>query len=141
MRNKKGIVRIIEAIIAILIIAGVVLTLAVNRRVGGEKDLSETLPPLLEEIAKNAELREEIIVWETGAETELTVFLAERIKNPNLNYTIKICEPDKVCALERYPEDAKGDIFAAERIISAAAALRREEFSPKKIKLFLWRIK
>ena len=136
MKNKRGIVRIIEAIIAILIIAGVVLTLAVNRRIGGEKDLSETLPPLLEEIAKNAELREKIIIWGTGAEAELKVFLAKRIKNPNLNYVIKVCKPDEVCSLEAYPDDAKGDIFAAERIISTALGAG---FSPKKIKLFLWR--
>ena len=134
--NKKGIVRIIEAIIAILIISGVVLTLVVNRKVGGEQDLSETLPPLLEEIAKNVELRIMIVKSGESAESKLTTFLAERIKNPNLNYTIKVCEPEEVCALEIYPEDAKGDIFAAERIISTALVTG---FNPKKVKLFLWR--
>lgn len=135
--NKKGWIRIVEAALAILIIFGVLLTVLGTRQIilNGQ-DLSALIPPLLEEISKNVTLREKIISNDSSAIVDINLYLKERIKQPYLNYTAKICLPTEVCSLESYPINAKGDVFAAERIISSTLT----QYNPKKVKIFLWRI-
>ena len=76
---------------------------------------------------------------EEFVEAQLNAFLSERITNPGLGFDVEICMPEEVCALEHYPENASGDIFAAERIISTSLA--QQDVNPKKVKIFLWRKK
>lgn len=141
--NKKGIARILEATIAILIIAGVVLTLAANKKVSSQQDLSTLLPPYLEEIAKNMQLREQIIFTNISNETQVNAtevamenFIKQRIINPNYNFKIKICAINDVCGLTQYPKNINGDLYAADRVVSATL----ESMDSKKIKIYLWRI-
>jgi len=136
-KNKKGWLRIVEAALAILIIFGVLLTVVGTRQIilNGQ-DLSALIPPLLEEISKNVTLREKIISNDSSAIIDINFYLKERIKQPYLNYAVKICIPTEVCSLESYPTNARGDVFAAERIISSTLT----QYNPKKIKIFLWRI-
>jgi hypothetical protein len=143
--NRKGIVRIIEVTIAIILIAGVVLTLAASKKTVYEKDLSEILPSYLEEAAKDSVLREQIIVTRMSEEAEvraaegnLTKFIGIRITNPNYNFSIRVCLPTEVCPLNPYPLEARGNLYAAERIISATLM---KEGETKKVKLYLWRIR
>jgi len=135
--NKNGWLRIVEAALAILIIFGVLLTVLGTRQMMlNGQDLSVLIPPLLEEISKNVALREKIVSNDSSALSDINLFLRERIKQPYLNYTAKICIPTEVCSLEAYPANAKDNVFAAERIISSTLT----QYSPKKIKIFLWRI-
>lgn len=135
--NRGGIVRIIEAVIAIMIIFGVLLTIYGTRQAMiSQRDLSEMIPPLLEEISKNVTLREKI-VSDSNAIPDLDSFLADRIKEPYLNYAVQICNPNDLCSLSSYPANAQGDIFTSERIISSTLT----QYNPKKVKIFLWRAK
>lgn len=133
--KKRGIIRIIEMVFAVIIISIVVLTLAANRKTQSERDLSEILPTLLEEVARNAKLREQILAEGPDAEDEVVEFLSERIKNPSLSYDVKICNLEDVCSLDEYP-DAR-EVFAGERVISKTLK-SPEETGPKKLKLFVW---
>jgi len=142
--NRKGVIRIIEVSIAILLVAGVVLTLTASKKIRYEKDLSEILPAYLEEAAKDFALREQIIVTDSenegevkGAEGNLTKFLKERITNPNYNFSVRVCIPSDPCPLEHYPVESGGELYAAERIMSATLT---KEGETKKIKLYLWRV-
>lgn len=137
--NRSGITRIIEVMIAILIIAGVVLILAANNRVKYEKDLSGTLQPYLEEIAKDYNLRNEIITSQDSVKvkTDVENFVRGRIVNPNYNFSVEICKTNELCALENYPEDLIGDVYAAERILSTTL----QGGESKKIRIYLWRIR
>jgi hypothetical protein len=134
MVNKKGILRIIEASIAILIILTVVLSLSLARRASVERDLSAQISPLLEEIAKNNSMRDEIIS-NPNANATIMAFLADRIKESNLDYSVRICEMDAVCGLEIYPSGISGNIYAGSRIISSSLMGGAK---PKRISLFLW---
>jgi hypothetical protein len=135
MVAKKGILRIIEATIAILLVLGVLMVVITTRRAREEPDFSDVLPPLLDEIAKNVSLRERIVSAGEGerenVEVELEDFLSSRVRKP-FDYKIRVCEPRDICGLEEYP---MADIFAAERVVSSTL----EIYDPKKVKIFLWR--
>lgn len=138
-RDKKGVLRIVEASIAILLIFGILLAIFINRVDRDESNISDLLTPLLEEIARNDTLRERILNYDTNPEIIEHLeeeYLPGRLA-PNIGRKVKICEPANACLLESTPDDAIGDIFAKERIISTT--LTREEFEPKKLKIFLYR--
>ncbi|MCX8158721.1 MAG: hypothetical protein N3D20_00265 [Candidatus Pacearchaeota archaeon] len=139
MVNKKGIVRIIEASVAILIILSVVLVVSERKKLQIESDLSERITPLLEEIAKNGSMREAIIrdnETNNDAENLVMDFLKQRIKETFIGYNVTICNYTLVCGLRTYPTEAKGNIYSGERVISTT--LENRQFNPKKIKIFLW---
>jgi len=144
MVNKKGIVRIIEAVIAIMIIFGVLLVVAQNRTVRTEIDLTDQIPPLLDELAKDVTLRKKIVEQYVSANgpadvdnmvilDEVRLFLDEKITNPRIGFEIAICDATSICSLATFP-DVGSDVFAGERIISATLT----DFEPKKVKLFLY---
>jgi hypothetical protein len=137
MVNKRGWLRIVEASVAILIILSVILVVAQKKSTLSENDLSETITPMLEEIAKNATLREQIIANNNVAsENTLREFVSRRISNNGLGYNVRVCGYRDMCALGKYPEDAKGDIYSGSRIISSA--LNAPQLQPKKVEIFLW---
>ncbi|MEM4271545.1 MAG: hypothetical protein QXD13_00400 [Candidatus Pacearchaeota archaeon] len=136
--NKSGIIRIIEVTIAILLIFAAIIIVAERRKVQSERDLTIIINPLLEEIAKDNTLREKIIA-DTNvsyeAENELIEFLRARLeKEPYIGYNITICNYNEVCGLDKYPENARGSVYAGTRIISATLS----RVAPKKVNLFLW---
>ncbi|MBU0466596.1 MAG: hypothetical protein KKD94_02385 [Nanoarchaeota archaeon] len=137
--NKKGFMKIVEATIAVLIILVAIMLLSSQGDVYEGRDFSEILPLLLDEIAQNLTLREEIIsdYDEDASETSIEESLKARITNPLLEYSIEICDLDEVCYLKPYPSDAEDNIFASERVVSAD--IKNQEFAPKKIKFFLWK--
>lgn len=136
MVNKKGILRIVEASIAILIIIAVVISLSLSKRAAVEKDLSETISPLLEEIAKNNSMRDEIINNPVRAEVQIQNFLAERIKEPNIGYNVTICDIGGLCNLS-YPGMVSGSVYAGSRVISSSLE-GAGAATPKRVSLFLW---
>jgi hypothetical protein len=135
MVNKKGIMRIIEASIAILIILVVILTISLTRRAATERDLSETITPLLEEIAKNNTLRDEIIANPENANESIMALLAARIREPNIGYNVAICEINNPCSLESYPGDVSGNVYVGSRLISSGLIGGAQS---KRVAIFLW---
>jgi hypothetical protein len=143
--NRRGFLKIVEATIAILIIFGALLIISSPREVQKPKDLTETLPPLLEEVAKNQTLRTKIVkdydVNNQGASgnepiiNEIVNFLKPRVANPAFNFTIRVCSLEDRCALVPYPD--VGEVYVSERVISSV--IGESNFNPKKIKIFLWR--
>ena len=139
MVNKKGWIRIVEASIAILIIFGVLLYVSQRMAPSADDELTTTLRPLLDEIAKNVSLREEIISATdptkiAKAENSVTAFLATRILSKSLDYRVRICGYDQVCALDKYPPNVRGNVYADGRIITSSI----NTLSPKKLEIFMW---
>lgn len=128
-----GWVRIVEASVAILLILGVLIALNLNKSTDVNSDLSQKIPPLLEEIAANVTLRDSIINDPVDkAEQNITSFLRQRIKNPSLNFSVKVCDiNDTFCPLGKYPSQ---EVFVRDRVISSTL----ESYSPKRVKIFLW---
>ncbi len=130
MKDKKAIIRIIEATLAVLIILGVILAVAINQRQATtqERDLSRAILPILDEIAKNTTLRNAVL---SNDNTTIINFVSNKINQNYFAFELKICNPAEICALDKYLETS---IYAGERIISSNLT----EYAPKKVKLFVW---
>ncbi len=143
MVGKKGFLRIVEATMAVLIILGALFVISSKREIDNRGDLTSILRKLLDEVAKNQEMRQKVVNYNTSenitdAENKQILediggFLDARINNPILDYSISICKSNVTCPIyDQYPVDSPSDIYAAERIITA------EDI--KKIKIFMWRV-
>ncbi|MBI5803618.1 hypothetical protein HY450_00065 [Candidatus Pacearchaeota archaeon] len=148
MVGKKGFLKILEATIAVVIIFGALILLSSQKTHSQEEDLSEMIPPLLEEVAQNIPLRTRIIEeYDTqksyeeqpnaGIIQSIEDFIRPKIRNPELELSARVCELDEICFLEPYPVEENKNLFSAERVISTIVI--EEEFSPKKVKIFLYR--
>ncbi len=139
--NKRGWIRIVEASIGILLVAGVLL--AVYSRGVRTEDLSEQIYELqilaLDEIANDNDLRREIL---NGVETRenMREFIVNKNYFPaNFGFCVNVCDVGEVCGVNNAvcnngeaPFDR--NIYAEERIISADLT----KYFPKKIRLFVW---
>jgi hypothetical protein len=134
--NRRGWIRIVEASLAVLIVLGVLIVINSGNKSTKTLDLTEKIPPLLDEIASNQTLREKIVNSDdsnvASVESELKAVLAKRIDNPLLDYTVKICPiTDSFCSLSPLPKE---EIYVGERIISSTL----NQINPKRLKLFIW---
>tara|TARA_Y100000034_G_scaffold122656_1_gene168398 strand:+ start:6285 stop:6710 length:426 start_codon:yes stop_codon:yes gene_type:complete len=139
--EKKGWVKIVEAFIALLLIASV-LIIVIDKGYITKKDISskvyETELSILREIELDDNLREDILNINLPMNWENESFPQEvknRVNERTPSYLeckTKICELDKICALDKYPNK---DIYAQSVVISA----NLEIYSPRQLKLFCWR--
>ena len=139
--SRRGFLRIMEAVIAILIVVGVLILIvsdSVSTNVSRE-DLVNEINPLLEEVSKNLTLRDLIVEEGKEAEGEIESFLSDKITSSRIGYRVRVCEAEEVCGLGELPEDFDGDIYSEERIIGASLNADSGEFRPKKLKIFVWR--
>ncbi|MEK6888753.1 MAG: hypothetical protein AABW80_01455 [Nanoarchaeota archaeon] len=134
MVNKRGLLRIIEVMIASLIIISSVLIVVTNRDIGKRENLCSEIPNLLEELGKNRDIREQILTDDASGANS---FLRERINNPAYLFEFKICEVDDICTSNQVTAQ-DSNVCAGERIISANAQ-QQSGFNPKKVKLFLFK--
>lgn len=133
MVNKKGFLKIVEAIVAILIVFGAVLTVSMSQKSQNNGDFCSSLAPLIKEIAQDNELREQIVNGDTSG-TE--AFLESRIKNPSINYEVKICEPGASLCPHSRSGTSEAEVCADERLISGTI----DDSTAKKLKVFLFKI-
>lgn len=135
--RKNGIIRIIEATIAIIIIMGFLVVVQVKNVPVNEEDYSSKAYAIIEEISANITLRSEILNAEEGfiSEGQTYDFVQSNIKESYLESRIKVCgEIDKICSLDRY---VGNNVYSAERVI--VSSVNDQEFKDKKIKIFIWR--
>jgi hypothetical protein len=149
IKNKKGFLRVIEATIAVLIVLGALLLIASQKETKPPEDLSNLLPPILDEIAQDNDFRRDIVeIYDVSLSPDddtnfqilenIEIFVGARISNPSLEYSASICDLNVVCPLnEEFPVQSNKDIFAAERAISAT--LEQVEYNPRRLKIFLWK--
>jgi hypothetical protein len=141
--QKKGWIRIIEAFVAILIVAGVLLV-TVGEGYINKEDISEKVYndqiKILREIELDSSLRNDILNLEVSIipvesdEPDFPQGLTDKIniRMPNyLECKAKICELEKVCALNSYVEK---DVYAQ----PVAIAADENNYSPRQLKLFCW---
>ena len=127
LSDKKGWLRILEAFIAVILIA-IVLIVIISRQngEGNADEIYKLQKTILNEVAKNNELRQAVL---DGNITPVNESISERI--PKIfDLEVKICEVDEVCAPSIYREE----VYAEEIVIMGTLG----EYSPKKLKLFMW---
>jgi hypothetical protein len=147
MVNKAGLIRIIEASIAVLIVFSALIVINNRNSQVNSIDLTNRVGGILDEISRNSTMRGLILSYNVLEERDsennknilnkLSDYARDNLKNGNINLSVSICLPEKLCPLEDdiYAQ-TNGDIFSSERIISTN--LEDMGFNPKKIKLFLW---
>ncbi len=128
--SKKGWIRILEAFIAVTILAGF-FTFVYVSNIRNPNQINEiyNLKVILDEIADNIELRNKVL--DNDLE-DIKTFVAERIP-PSFNFEVKVCNIKDICQLNFYVEE----VFSSERIISTT--LDRPDVTPKKVKIFIWK--
>jgi len=141
MRGKSGFLRIVEAFIAILIIAGVMGYVYVQRiQKPNEADSINQLEKIiLSEIANNEDLRSAVLNGDSGLDIDDAkanrILINDTIKKSipdEYEFDFKICDLIVVCELGIYTGK---EVFANEVTISSTL----EQYNPKKIRLFMWR--
>ena len=132
MRNKRGWIRIFEAVIALLLIIGVVLTLA-SKGYLFKEDISETIYELqigvLREIEKDPYLRQQILV-EPVVPISVKSRILERMPE-HLECDSKTCAIDEICSLDSYLDQ---DVYAQSVAIAATVVT----YDPKQLRMFCW---
>src|SRR3989344_1813708 len=85
MVDKRGWLRIVEALVSILIVFGAVLTVSITKQAGSPNDVCSIISPFLEEISRNQTLRMQIL---NNNSIETEQFLSSHIKNPSLERNV-----------------------------------------------------
>ena len=126
--KKKGWLRIVEAFIAIALIASVLVIVYVRSIEKSDKseEISKLQTAILEEVASDPVLRNAVINFDN--ETVIN-FVKTRVP-PAYNSTVRICEINDICNLNQYKENT----YSSERIISGTLVI----YNPKKLKIFMW---
>ena len=135
MKNKKAWLRIVEAVIAIVIIFGVLLVVISKQSsvVSVGDDVYERQSQILDVISSREDLRELIL---QGNEDEKIVEevdneIAKLVPN-NWEFATKVCRLDRICS---NPVDIfDKDVYVSERLITSNLT----NYNPKKLKIFVW---
>ena len=140
MKNKRGWIRIVEALVAILLIAGFLILIIDNQENGG-KDISDKVymaeNAILREVQSNNTYREYILgIGNTSVEFEsfnddLKNHITSRVP-AYLNCTGKICDFDY--DLNCDIDSLKKDIYVRSVMIAADSTT----YEPKLLKIFCW---
>jgi len=144
IKNKHGWIEIVEAFVAILLIAGVLL-ITINKGYFGEEDISISVYnieiSIIREIQTNDTMREEILNTPESSlpaewqETEFPASIKEKIVTRTPSYLEcigKICTIDDVCGMAEKKEQ---DVYAQSSIVSPTIG-QPEVY--RKLNLFCW---
>jgi len=142
MIGKRGIVRILEAFIAIMIISGAMGFIYVNQiqRPNQDDAIHELQRIILEEISNDPVLRAEIVETAITEENEDTPAkdtypqTDTRISNlisSDYEYEFRVCKLNELCKIELL--DGR-EIYSQEITISSTL----QAFDPKVVRLFIW---
>jgi hypothetical protein len=128
VKNRRGWLRILEAFIAIILIAGflsVIYNLNINKS-ESSKEVYNFQETILEEIGQDSDLRREVL---ENNISRIRDFVSNKIPE-GFELEVKICDIDEICNLEIYRENT----YSSERVISA----NLDKYGPKKVKIFMW---
>ena len=146
--NKRGWIRIVEAFVAVLLVAGMILFLF-NRGYIGKSDISEKVDNeqkiILREIELDPTLREAVLSPSVpiGSQSNdnpslFPAIILDKVneRKPDfLECITKICALDEICTLSSIPSEIQGkDIYARSIAITATANM----YNPRQLKMFCW---
>jgi hypothetical protein len=135
-KNRKGWIEIVEAFVAVLLVAGVLLVI-LNKGSLGKTDISDqvytTQVSILREIETNATFRTEILaVSSLPSATPSDIQGRINLRTPNyLNCTGRLCAYNDTCSLSNAP---KKDIYAQSILITSTL----QKTAYVQLKLFCW---
>ena len=133
--NKHGWIRIVEAVIAILIIFAVVLVIISRQSSVSDvgNDVYEKQSHILDAVGVNEELRNLILEGDESEKIvpEVDLFIGSLVP-ASWDFSTKVCKLDRICS---NPVDViNKEVYVSERMIVSNLT----EYSPKKLKFFVW---
>ncbi len=134
-KNKKGWIRITEAVVAILIMASVLIVLYTNEtpNVSYSDYVFNLQTRILMDVADRSELRNATLYsTETYTHPKLKEYFDSSIPT-NFNYTVIVCNLSAVVCNADLSSVEK-EIFVEDRIISS----NLEVYDPKMLRLYIW---
>lgn len=139
VKGKRGWIKIVEATVAVLIVAGVLLIVIekgyVNFDFNSEK-IYEIQDSILKDIQLNDSLRQDIINITTlpinleSFPTDVRIKIESEIPS-YLNCTAKICVLNQTCTMDEFIE---GNVYSRSIAILAV----NTEYRPRQIRIFCW---
>ena len=138
--DKKGVWRVIEAVAAVLIIAGAVLIISTKEAPQTHSNIGKVLRESLDEMARNNDLREEIVEdnsLEDDAESSIVELLKNKFPENIFQYNVVICDIDDADCKNFIitASNPNSEVFSEERLISASL----KNFNPKIVRVYVWR--
>jgi len=139
--NKKGVWRVIESVIAVLIIAGALLLFISKEEISKQSRYFEILRPTLDEIAQDENIRDKIIKDDPSTsigEEEIINILKPRFPSEELELNVSICEINDIPCLtneDYYPKGIKGEVYSEERLISSTLI----DYEPAILRVYIWK--
>ncbi len=132
-KNKRGWIKITEAILGILMLTGLLLVLYDSRSnvFDEEEKLSEYMNDILLNIAENETLRSFVIADDVFS---LEDFVSQKFAT-GINFSVQVCNFSKTqgCVDSGVPTEDK-QVYTEERIIGSTL----EEYNPKILRLYVW---
>jgi hypothetical protein len=130
MKNKKGWMKTIEALMAVIIILGAVLIFSGRQveQVDVREQVFDTQQNILEIISKNESLRSKVLINDSD-------FVNAQVSSliPNgWNSKIEICELNDVCSYSG--NYINSEVYSTEIVISSTLL----DYNPKKLRFFIW---
>ena len=139
LMGKRGMWRIVEAVLAVLIVAGALLVILSKQETRTtEQDFYDLLRPALDEVAKDQILREAILNDDSSsvdAENDVLDKIKGLIPNALLEKRVKICDASNPSDCNSLTTEDK-DVYSEERLITASL----KTYSPKIVKVYIWHI-
>lgn len=130
--DRSGWIRIVEASVSAMIVLAALFVFYTQQNVPVEQDLGEFGRSILEEMSLNASLRREILA-DNLVNANYTV--AQRLDGKNMRFEMRVCDLSDACGKSSY---TPGNIYSVERVLTSA--LDAPEVTPRKIRLFMWRM-
>lgn len=129
--NKKGWLRITEAIFGIMLMFAVLLVVYEDNsvRYSDGQRIVEMQRVILEKVASNYTLRNATL---NGNESSLSDFVRANLDD-SLGFDLLICNLSVSCVPNQLPKVS--EIYSEERIIGANV----DKYEPKRLKLFVWK--
>ena len=133
--NKKGFIRILEAIFAIMLIMGAVLIIISNNLQTSDisEEAYEKQRYILEIISNNESMRNEIISPD-GDLGKTNEFIKKTMPS-SWKYSVCVTSVDQICSPGDVPNDK--ELYVSETKISSS--LEIDYTASKKLRLFVWR--
>jgi hypothetical protein len=136
--DKRGWLRILESVLAIMILATIILLVFNNQtqNISLSEYVYETQKAAMGEIFSNKTLYNEAL---SGNESAILEFAIRNTNNILLNHSVKICEmeiPASNCELSSdiFDSLSDSDIYVYSIVVSANLTT----YSPKNVHLFTW---
>ena len=134
MVRKNGWMRIVEAALAVMIVSGVLIVVYSSqpKKTNFSTEVENFQKQILMDFSSKENFRTDIL---NSDDTELKEYVKSRIPT-YLGFSLKICDldPSVPCKNDDYMSAMDKDVYVQEIIISS----NLEEYSPKKVRLFIW---